>query len=248
MSGNNKTALIIGGSRGIGRKIAEKLSDRGHSTIVTARNEFDLSELGKSHPGIHTCVEDATEDGIAGALMEKFDPDFLVLCVGHSPRMTSFQNQSWEEFSGAWNADTKVSHAFFRAVLTKPMRAGGRIVVMSSGAGLAGSRLSGGYAGAKRMQMFLSEYAQREAEILKLDLTFLSVVPKQLVQDTKLGRSAGEAYSEVVGKPYAAFMSQWDKPLTSDLVGASVVDLLMNQNLPDERAFAITGEGMEPMA
>lgn len=27
MSGNNKTALIIGGSRGIGRKIAEKLSD-----------------------------------------------------------------------------------------------------------------------------------------------------------------------------------------------------------------------------
>lgn len=248
MSGNNKTALIIGGSRGIGRKIAEKLSDRGHSTIVTARNEIDLSDLGKSYPGIHTCVEDASEDGIASALMEKFDPEFLVLCVGHSPKMAPFQNQSWEEFSGAWNADTKASHAFFRAALTKPMRAGGRIVVSSSGAGLAGSRLSGGYAGAKRMQMFLSEYAQREAEILKLDLTFLTVVPKQLVQDTELGRSAGEAYSEAVGKPYAAFMSQWDKPLTSDLVGASVVDLLMNHNLPDERAFAITGAGMEPMA
>ncbi|MCZ4274130.1 SDR family oxidoreductase [Maritalea porphyrae] len=248
MPDNNKTALIIGGSRGIGRKIAQKLSDQGHPTIVAARNEIDLSDLGKSYPGIHTCMEDASEDGVANALMEKFDPELLILCVGHSPKMAPFQDQSWEEFSGAWNADTKVSHAFFRAALTKPMRAGGRIVVLSSGAGLAGSRLSGGYAGAKRMQMFLSEYAQREAEILKLNLTFMTVVPKQLVQDTELGRSAGEAYSEAVGKPYAAFMGQWDKALTSDIVGASVVDLLTSDKLPDERVFTVTGAGMEPMA
>ena len=88
MSGNNKTALIIGGSRGIGRKIAEKLSDRGHSTIVTARNEIDLSDLGKSYPGIHTCVEDASEDGIASALrggVFYFRGDLCVEFAVHQP-------------------------------------------------------------------------------------------------------------------------------------------------------------------
>jgi hypothetical protein len=158
--------------------------------------------------------------------------------------MVPLHKLSWEEFSGAWNTDTQIAHAFSSAALTKPMTSGGVVVSFSSGAGLSGSRLTGGYAGAKRMQHFVSEYAQKEAEVLGLDLTFYSIIPKQLVQGTVLGQAAAEAYSTAVGKPLDEFMNQWEAPLTPDKIAGHVTGLVGRKTPSEKKTFIITGTGM----
>jgi NAD(P)-dependent dehydrogenase (short-subunit alcohol dehydrogenase family) len=62
--------------------------------------------------------------------------------------------------------------------LLKPLRPGSRVVVISSGAAVAGSPLSGGYAGAKATQRFITAYAQEEASRSGLDITFSAVLPR----------------------------------------------------------------------
>jgi len=52
---------------------------------------------------------------------------------------------------------------FAKAALNLPLAQGAAFVSFSSGASLAGLPLSGGYAGAKRMQHFLVNYGPREA-------------------------------------------------------------------------------------
>lgn len=164
MKPSYQRALIIGGSRGAGKELALSLSAQGTNTTVVARQEDALAKLKTDAPDINTMAMDATGDGVAEKLMKEIDPDLLILTVGYEPKMIPFHEQSWDEFSGAWNTDTRIAHAFSSAALTQPMKKGGVVVSFSSGAGLSGSRLSGGYAGAKRMQHFLTDYAQREAE------------------------------------------------------------------------------------
>jgi NAD(P)-dependent dehydrogenase (short-subunit alcohol dehydrogenase family) len=53
---------------------------------------------------------------------------------------------------------------FCREALRAPLAPGSVVVIISSGAGLGGSPISGGYAGAKRMQMFLAKYCQAESD------------------------------------------------------------------------------------
>lgn len=62
--------------------------------------------------------------------------------------MRPLQQQTWETFSVNWQTDVKIAFHWLREALLKPLRPGGRVVVVSSGAALNpnGSPLSGGYA------------------------------------------------------------------------------------------------------
>src|SRR5262249_54484291 len=76
------------------------------------------------------------------------------------------------------------------ALTRRPLPRGTMIISISSGAAIGGSPISGGYAGAKRMQMFLANYAQKESDRLGLDLRFLAVTPMRPMVDTEGGRAA----------------------------------------------------------
>ncbi|MEM1046777.1 MAG: SDR family oxidoreductase [Pseudomonadota bacterium] len=236
-------ALIVGGSRGSGREIALALSEAGTETTVVARGSDALEALKAVAPRVRAIATDASADGVAVRLMRERDPDLVVLAVGHEPKMAPFHEQSWEDFSGSWNIDTRIAHGFSAAALTLPMRRGGTIVSFSSGAALAGSRLTGGYAGAKRMQHFISDYAQREADRLGLDLTFHTVIPKQLVAGSVLGEKAATAYARAAGISIDAFMAQWDVPLTPAMIARHVTELALSGERSG-KAIVLTGTGM----
>ena len=69
---------------------------------------------------------------------------------------------------------------------------------MSSGAAVAGSPLSGGYAGAKATIRFITGYAAEESERAGLGIRFVSMLPRLTVA-TDLGSVAMAAYARRAG-------------------------------------------------
>jgi len=86
-------------------------------------------------------------------------PRILILCGGAMPPCRPFPEVDWEEFSGNWNNDVRMSFHFLQAALKRPLPPGATVVTITSGAVRQGSPISGGYAGAKQMQIFMTGYA-----------------------------------------------------------------------------------------
>ncbi len=247
MSIDYQCALIIGGSSGVGRELAVSLASKGVRTIAVGRNEDRLGRLKAEHSGIETVAMDAGQDGVAEKLLDEFAPDLLVLVGGERPKMAPVNEMDWKEFSATWNNDTKVAFEFTKAAINLPLPEGATFISFSSGAALGGSPLSGGYAGAKRMQHFLVNYGQREAERLGLGLRFMCVIPKQLMAGTDIGAQASSAYAQAAGIEVEKFMGQWEKPLSAEVASAHIIDLLDNKPENGSSAFAITGTSVEAL-
>src|SRR5262249_28359221 len=150
-----KTALVVGASRGLGRGIAQAFDARGASVVAVARHAERLNALAAARPSIRTEVADATDAATADTLVRRYWPDALALVAGATPRLAPLQEQSWEDLSVNWETDVRLAFNWLRAALLAPLRPGSRVIVMSSGAALNGSPMSGGYAGAKAAQRFL---------------------------------------------------------------------------------------------
>jgi len=243
-----KTALIIGGSRGVGHDLSVKLSNLGVKTTAVARNKTDLNNLKSEAPSIDIIAQDATEDGVAEKLISEVSPDLLMLVGGYLPKMQPMTDMNWQEFSATWNTDTKIAFEFTKAALLHPMPMGSAIVSFASGAALFGSPLSGGYAGAKRMQHYISNYGKREADLRELGLNFYTIYPKQLIAGTDIGNDASLAYATANSIPQEKFMKQWDQPLTPDLISENVINLLSDDTGDNCGTYAITGTNMEALA
>ncbi len=243
-----QSALIVGGSRGVGRDLAVTLDAKMIRTHVMARGTQDLDTISSGAPNIDIIQGNATDQGVADRLLADLQPDLLVLTAGATPKMGSFHQMSWAEFSAAWHTDVKIAHNFLTATLTIPMKTGATIANFSSGAGLSGSRLSGGYAGAKRMQHFMTDYARQEAERSNLDLRFVSIIPKQLVEGTEKGHAAATAYAASSGVPLEQLWAQWDAPLTAADLASHVSEIWLQPDRWPGHTYAISGHGPSEMS
>jgi NADP-dependent 3-hydroxy acid dehydrogenase YdfG len=151
------TALVTGASRGVGGAIASALHAEGVEVGAVARNAELLASLRDELGGRLTpVVADAADPVVAGTLIEQYRPDTLVLDAGAAPLMRPLQQHPWETFSRNWDVDGRQAFHWTRAALLLPLQAGSTVIAMSSGAALAGSPLSGGYAGAKATIRFIT--------------------------------------------------------------------------------------------
>jgi NAD(P)-dependent dehydrogenase (short-subunit alcohol dehydrogenase family) len=133
-----------------------------------------------------------------------------------------------------------------RVALLTPLTPGSRVVVMSSGAALQGSPLSGGYAGAKATQRFIAAYAREEADRDGLGITFTSILPR-ITPVTELGRPAVEAYAARAGITQEQYMEQMGPPVTPESAGTAVLELLTKDPETVAAAYLLTGAGLEEL-
>ena len=240
---NHKTALVTGGSRGLGRGIVEALAAQGVRVWALARDRERLEALKSEVEGVEIVAGDVTDAALAAKSLRDIQPDILVLNAGATPTMAPVYQQSWEQFSGVWDTDVKATFEFGRQALLMPLAPGSVVVIVSSGAALGGSVLSGSYAGAKRTQWFLGQYLQQEADNLKLDIRFVVLVPKQIIGVTELGHNAATNYAALQGISKEVFLERMGSPrLTPEKVGQSVVILLTDDAYAEGLAFGVSGK------
>ena len=238
---SDTTTIVVGASRGLGRGIATALADAGAPVIAVSRTTV---ETGSGPQAITWEVADAGGPTVAGSLLDRHQPRAVVLVAGATPLMRPLQQQTWESLSVNWHTDVRITFQWVREALLTPMPPGSRVVVISSGAALQGSPLSGGYAGAKATQRFLTAYAQDESRRAGLGITFTSVLPR-LTPLTELGRPAVRAYAARNGQSEQEYLESFGEPLTPEIAGAALVELVRAE--PDALApgYLLTGDGLK---
>lgn len=245
MSAPFSTAVVTGASRGFGRAIAAALVAAGTNVVGIARDEQKLTavrdELGA---GFTPVAADAADEALAESVIREHRPSLLVLNAGVPPHMAPVHEQTWETFSRNWQVDTQHVFAWTKAALREPLAPGSVVVSISSGAVLAGSPLSGGYASAKAAVRYLRGYAADESERAGLGIRFLTLLP-QLTPATGLGTVGVAAYAARQGVDPDTFAEGLQPILTPELVAKTVVELAADPGSAAE--YQVSGAGSRPI-
>jgi NAD(P)-dependent dehydrogenase (short-subunit alcohol dehydrogenase family) len=244
-----KTTVVVGATRGLGRGIATAFAHAGAPVVAVGRTATAPAEVQGGAGSIEYEVADAAEATAAGRLLDRYEPQIVILVAGATPYMRRLQHQTWETFSVNWNTDVRVGFYWLREALLKPLRPGSRVVVLSSGAAANpnGSPLSGGYAGAKATQRFITGYAQDEANRAGLGITFTAVLP-QFAPQTGVGRPAVQAYAARAGQTVEDFLGgQPYQLLSPEIAGTALVELVQSDPAGLSPAYLLNGAGLQQL-
>ena len=238
-------AIVVGASRGLGRGIALGLAEAGIPVVAVARSAQALDELAAS-AGVATEAADGTDAAAAAGLIERHRPATVVLVAGATPEIHPVHEHTWETFSANWNTDVQMTFVWLREALTRPLAPGSRVIVISSGAALQGSPLSGGYAGSKATQRFMAAYAHDEARRAGLELTFTAVLPR-ITPLGGVGAPAVVAYAARNGQSEQEYLAQMGPLVTPEVAGDAVLELMRAPADSVARAYMLTGAGLTPL-
>src|ERR1700757_1583499 len=127
-----RTALVTGGSGGIGKACARKLCELGYDVVVAARREAPLRAAAKEIGARHIVADASDPDGFSTAIsaLERID---LVVHAAGTLGGTYARKQTFEQWQTIISANLDSCFVVTAAVLPR-MRAGSRIVFISSSA------------------------------------------------------------------------------------------------------------------
>jgi NAD(P)-dependent dehydrogenase (short-subunit alcohol dehydrogenase family) len=243
---SEKTTIVVGASRGLGYGIATAFATAGASVVAVSRTAAAFPGQASGCATIQLEIADARDATFAASLLDRYDPEVIILVAGATPYMRPLQHQTWETFSVNWETDVRITFQWLREALLKPLRPGSRVVVISSGAALSanGSPLSGGYAGAKATQRFITGYAQDEAARARLDISFVTVLP-QFAPLTGVGQPAVRAYARRAGLSIEDFLRTEPFPmLNPEIAGTAIVELAQTDTDSLSPAYVLNGAGL----
>jgi NAD(P)-dependent dehydrogenase (short-subunit alcohol dehydrogenase family) len=198
--------VVTGGSRGLGLGIGEALLARGAHVTVVARDPGRLADVERLGAAVRR--GDVTDPALMSAVVADVKPSVLILNAGATPVMAPLDEQSWDTFTAVWDTDVKATLYGILAALKAPLAYSARVLIVSSGAAIAGNPLSGGYAGAKRTLWFMAHYANGLSNDRGLGIQFQVLVPQQILAETALGHQAASAMARRRGLSIEAFLAE----------------------------------------
>ncbi|WP_250036394.1 SDR family oxidoreductase [Paractinoplanes maris] len=230
-----RSAVVVGGSRGLGFGVARAARDAGARVTVVAR---DLA-------GADGEQGDATDEEFAGKVLAAARPDLLIVTAGVAPAMRPLTEHNWETFSANWQADVRIAFVWLRAALKLPLDPGSRVVVFGSAAELRGSPLSGGYAGAKATVRLMTSYAAAQGR--DRGITMTTVLPG-ITPHTTVGETAIRAYAQASGITAEEFRARVSGAPAPESVGAQVIALVADPAAAIAGAYLLDGDGLREHA
>lgn len=127
-----RTALVTGGSGGIGKGCAHKLVERGYDVVLAARREGPLRAAAEEIGARHIVADASDPDGFPAAIgaLEAID---LVVHAAGALGGTYARKQTFGQWQAIMSANLDSCFVVTSAVLPK-MKAGSRLVFISSSA------------------------------------------------------------------------------------------------------------------
>lgn len=159
-----KTAIVTGGSGGIGSACAEVLVGRGYDVILTARGEEKLRAAAERLGVRWVAADSADPDQFARVVDAVPHVDLLVHAAGILAG-TYVRKERLEDFDEVMRSNLRAAVVATKAVLPK-MGVGGRIVYVSSSAGADGMKGRAAYSASKAA---LTAFAQSLAKEVARD-------------------------------------------------------------------------------
>ncbi|WCL53468.1 SDR family NAD(P)-dependent oxidoreductase [Gimibacter soli] len=236
--------LVTGSSTGFGDAIARQFIGRGVKLVGLSRSGGGLEDL-RSDPNVTLYSGDVTDRALAAELLARHRPDTVILNAGVIGDVAPITHQTWESFTATWETDVKATLVWCQEAVRLPLE-GATIVVMSSGAAIGGSPLTGGYGGAKRTQWIMANHFQEECNRIGIQIRFVTVFPR-ITGDTKLSRDAAQAYGARANLTAEEWLSGLGQPFNASSLARSVYTLLEASPVLGANAYAINGEGFRIM-
>lgn len=153
----SKRAVIIGGSSGLGRALAEVLLDRGARVAIIARGsealERSAAELRTDGDDLITVAADVTNaadvERVAIAVKQRWHGvDFVAHCAGRSMRGDAITTDP-EKFQELWELNFLSAVRIAQAFATELLHSQGHLVLVGSLAGKCAPRFLGAYPASK---------------------------------------------------------------------------------------------------
>ncbi len=110
----DQSAVVTGGSRGLGLGLVEALVEQGVRVTVVARDEKYLAAV-RERLGVITLAGDITDADVAKRVLKQANPTILALNAGAIPHTGSLDQLSWENFSKTWETDVKAGLYWLQA-------------------------------------------------------------------------------------------------------------------------------------
>ena len=145
--GEQRTAIVTGGSGGIGIAVAQALVPRGYDVVLTARTESTLRAAAQATGSRYVVADAADPEQFARVVDAVPHVDLLVHSAGIL-KGTWVRKERIEDFDEVIRANLRSAFVVSQAALPK-MRPGSRIVFISSSASEAGMKARAAYSASK---------------------------------------------------------------------------------------------------
>ncbi len=171
-----KTVLITGAGSGFGRDAAIQLAKRGHKVIAAVLNEQQATELSRAEPKLTVTKLDITKDKDLAAL-DQWDLDVFVAnaAIGQTGPLSVIP---MERLRSVFEVNVFGTFAAVQRVAQKMRRKrSGRILIVSSIAGVRAGVGSGPYAMTKHALQALGMALRAELAAFNVDVALINPGP-----------------------------------------------------------------------
>jgi NAD(P)-dependent dehydrogenase (short-subunit alcohol dehydrogenase family) len=185
-----RTAIVTGGSGGIGAACAQTLAERGYDIVLTARREGPLAEIADKLGCRHVAADCSEPDDFARVVAACEKVDLLVHAAG-TLKGTFVRKERIEDFDAVIRANLRSTFVCTKGVLPA-MPVGGRIILISSSAGAAGMKGRSAYSASKGA---VNAFAEALREEVFRDGIHVNVVMPAPVETDMLDTVTFEMYA-----------------------------------------------------
>jgi NAD(P)-dependent dehydrogenase (short-subunit alcohol dehydrogenase family) len=252
MSLAGRTALVTGGSRGIGRAVAERLAKEGARVVVAGRDQAALAKVAAAVGGTSLVVDLEDRAAITAAMAElerDVGPIHLLVNnagISDSAPLGRTTDAIWDR---ALALNTTAPFLLTRALVPKMIEAGfGRVVMIASNAGLTGYAYTSAYVASKHALVGLARALA--AELAKTQVTVNAVCPGFV--DTEMTAASIARIAEKTGRDASTARAALEemspqKRLISPAEVAHVVAMLCSEDARGITGQAIAVDGGQVM-